>query len=106
MGKRALDLVLLAVFSPLIILATLTVALLVRLRLGAPVLFIQERPGLHGKTFHMLKFRSMTDERDDQGRLKPDAQRLPAFGKFLREASLDELPELWNVLVGDMSLVG
>lgn len=106
MGKRALDLVLLAVFSPLIILATLTVALLVRLRLGAPVLFIQERPGLHGKTFHMLKFRSMTEDRDDQGRLRPDAQRLPAFGKFLREASLDELPELWNVLVGDMSLVG
>ena len=84
----------------------LTVALLVRIWLGAPILFQQTRPGLHGKPFKMSKFRSMTDARDADGELLPDEQRLPKFGKFLRSTSLDELPGLFNVLKGDMSLVG
>ena len=79
---------------------------LVRLKLGSPVLFRQVRPGLHGRPFTMVKFRTMTDERGEHGELLPDAQRLTYFGRFLRAASLDELPELWNVLRGEMSLVG
>jgi lipopolysaccharide/colanic/teichoic acid biosynthesis glycosyltransferase len=75
-------------------------------KLGSPVLFTQVRPGLHGKPFRMVKFRTMTDTRDDSGALLPDAQRLTPFGRFLRASSLDELPELWNVLRGEMSLVG
>lgn len=95
----------------LIALATLAVPLLVlavavRARLGSPVLFTQVRPGLHGRPFRMVKFRTMTDARGADGELLPDAQRLPAFGRFLRSTSLDELPELWNVLRGEMSLVG
>lgn len=82
------------------------VALLVRTKLGAPVLFRQTRPGLDGEPFEMVKFRTMTDARDAEGRLLPDAERLPPFGRFLRSTSLDELPELWNVLRGEMSLVG
>ena len=77
-----------------------------RLKLGSPVLFRQRRPGLHGKPFTIYKFRTMTDARDAQGKLLPDAERLTPFGRFLRSASLDELPELFNVLKGDMSLVG
>lgn len=73
---------------------------------GWPPLFVQERPGLHGRPFRILKFRTMTDARDAQGNLLPDAERMTALGRFLRATSLDELPELWNVLVGDMSLVG
>ena len=78
----------------------------VRRKLGSPVLFTQVRPGLHGKPFRMVKFRTMTDARDASGALLPDAQRLTPFGRFLRSSSLDELPELWNVLRGEMSLVG
>jgi len=82
------------------------VALLVKTNLGAPVIFAQERPGLNGKVFRLYKFRTMTDERDGQGALLPDADRLPPFGKMLRATSLDELPELINILKGDMSVVG
>jgi lipopolysaccharide/colanic/teichoic acid biosynthesis glycosyltransferase len=82
------------------------VALMVRWRLGAPVFFRQERPGLNAKPFHLIKFRSMTDERDSDGNLLPDADRLPAFGQWLRSTSLDELPELLNILKGEMSFVG
>ncbi|MBX3444222.1 MAG: sugar transferase [Planctomyces sp.] len=82
------------------------IALLVRVRLGSPVLFSQIRPGRDGRPFRMWKFRSMTDARGPDGELLPDDQRLPAFGRWLRSTSLDELPELWNVLRGEMSLVG
>lgn len=79
---------------------------LVRSRLGSPVFFTQVRPGLNGKPFRMVKFRSMTDARSPDGELLPDAERLTRFGALLRSTSLDELPELWNVLKGEMSLVG
>ncbi|ABC78473.1 undecaprenyl-phosphate galactosephosphotransferase [Syntrophus aciditrophicus SB] len=81
-------------------------ALLIRCRLGAPVFFTQQRPGLKGKPFFLYKFRTMTDARNSAGSLLPDAERLTRFGRFLRSTSLDELPELWNVLKGEMSLVG
>jgi len=92
----------LVLFAPLM----LVVAGLVRLKLGSPVLFIQERPGLRGRPFRMVKFRTMTDERGPDGQLLPDEVRLTAFGKFLRSTTLDEFPEMWNVLAGDMSVVG
>ncbi|NMC02463.1 MAG: sugar transferase [Chloroflexi bacterium] len=105
-GKRLLDLTL--TFPALLFLLPVgaLVALLVRLRLGAPVLFCQQRPGRHGRPFMLYKFRTMTDARDAQGALLPDAERLTPFGRFLRSTSLDELPELFNVLKGEMSLVG
>ena len=84
----------------------LILVLLVRLLLGSPVFFCQQRPGLHGRPFIMYKFRTMTDECDNDGHLLPDERRIGRFGKFLRSTSLDELPELWNVLKGEMSLVG
>jgi len=84
----------------------LVITALVRLFLGTPVLFRQERPGLRGRTFRLVKFRTMTDARDAAGHLLPDTARLTRFGKFLRSTSMDELPELWNVIKGDMSLVG
>lgn len=106
MIKKLFDVIcalfLLMALSPLIILLTMTV----RLKLGTPVLFQQRRPGLHGKPFQLYKFRTMTDKRDSKGRLLPDDHRLTSFGRFLRSTSLDELPELFNVLKGDMSLVG
>lgn len=92
---------LMALALPLCVLAWL-----VRRKLGSPVLFRQVRPGLHGQPFEMVKFRSMTDARGPDGALLPDAERITLFGRFLRASSLDELPELWNVLKGDMSLVG
>jgi len=82
------------------------IVLLVRLKLGSPILFRQQRPGLHGTPFTIYKFRTMTDARDAVGNRLPDAQRLTSFGRFLRSTSLDELPELFNVLKGEMSLVG
>lgn len=104
--KRTLDVVLsflaLIVLSPVI----LVVAILVRLKLGTPIFFTQERPGKDEKIFKMYKFRTMTDEKDANGHLLPDSVRLTSFGKFLRSTSLDELPELWNILKGDMSIVG
>lgn len=84
----------------------LVLCLFIRRKLGSPVLFRQIRPGLHGQPFEMVKFRTMTDARGLDGALLPDAERLTPFGRFLRSTSLDELPELWNVLKGDMSLVG
>lgn len=104
--KRAFDVIL--AFLALIALCVpmIFLAIVIRLRLGSPVLFRQVRPGLHGRPFTMIKFRSMTDERAVDGKLLPDAQRQTSLGRFLRATSLDELPELWNVLKGEMSLVG
>jgi lipopolysaccharide/colanic/teichoic acid biosynthesis glycosyltransferase len=104
--KRLFDF--LAAFLALLLLALplLALAWLIRSKLGSPMLFRQVRPGLQGRPFTMVKFRTMTVERGPDGALLPDAQRLTPFGRFLRASSLDELPELWNVLKGDMSLVG
>ena len=104
--KRVLDVVLAAVALIILSPVLLLLAFLIRVFLGTPVLFRQQRPGLHGKPFTLYKFRTMTDARDAQGNLLPDEQRLTRLGRFLRSTSLDELPELWNVLKGDMSLVG
>lgn len=90
------------VLSPVLLIT----AILVRIKLGSPVLFTQDRPGRSGKIFKLYKFRSMTDARDEEGNLLPDEDRLPAFGKRLRSTSLDELPELFNMLKGDMAVVG
>ena len=105
-GKRLVDLGLALAALALLWPVLLCLAVLVRLKLGAPVLFRQTRPGLHGRPFTILKFRTMTDARDARGNLLPDGERLTRFGRFLRSTSLDELPELFNVLRGDMSLVG
>lgn len=105
-GKRIFDLCLTVpafiILSPVMGMT----AVLVAVKLGRPVLFTQKRPGYHERIFRMYKFRSMTDERDEDGELLPDEVRLTSFGKKLRSSSLDELPELWNILKGDMSLVG
>ena len=104
--KRFFDFILslgaIIVISPIILIT----AVLVRIKLGSPILFKQERPGKDGKIFKMYKFRTMTDEKDENGNLLPDVKRLTRFGKFLRNSSLDELPELLNILKGDMSIVG
>lgn len=104
--KRALDIVVsgiaIILFSP----ALLVLAIMVKRKLGSPVLFKQARPGKEEKIFYMYKFRTMTDERDENGKLLPDSVRLTEFGKTLRKTSLDELPELFNILRGDMSIVG
>ena len=104
--KRAFDLAAVIATAPVWVPVIAVVALLVRLRLGSPVFFRQPRPGLRGEVFGIVKFRTMTDRRDGAGRPLPDAQRLGPFGRWLRATSLDELPELWNVLKGEMSLVG
>jgi len=104
--KRLFDLVASAIGLFLLAVPLAVLAWQVRRKLGSPVLFTQVRPGLHGKPFRMVKFRTMTDELGPDGALLPDAQRLTPFGLFLRSSSLDELPELWNVLRGEMSLVG
>lgn len=104
--KRPMDFTLalaaLIVLSPLL----LVVALLVRIKLGNPVIFKQQRPGLNEKIFTLYKFRTMTDEKDEDGNLLPDEIRLTKFGKALRATSLDELPELWNIIRGDMAIIG
>ena len=104
--KRLFDIVVSACALLVLALPLLVVIWMVRRKLGSPVFFTQVRPGMHGKPFKMVKFRSMTSERGPDGALLPDADRLTPFGRFLRASSLDELPELWNVLKGDMSLVG
>ena len=105
-GKRLLDLMLTAVTAPVWGVLVAALALLVRLRLGAPAFFVQTRPGLHGTPFRLVKLRTMSAAVDASGALLSDRDRLTALGQFLRSTSLDELPELWNVLRGDMSLVG
>ena len=104
--KRLMDFILsliaILVLSPILLIVTL----LVRVKLGSPVLFKQKRPGLNEKVFMMYKFRTMTDERDEYGELLPDSVRLTNFGKLLRSTSLDELPELFNILKGDMAIIG
>ena len=104
--KRLIDFILsliaIVVLSPVL----LILAILVRIKLGSPIVFKQNRPGLNEKIFTLYKFRTMTDERDKFGELLPDDERLTDFGKFLRSTSLDELPELFNILIGDMSIVG
>lgn len=106
MLKRAMDLAIAFVALILFLPVMMTVACLVRLKLGSPVLFCQQRPGLHGKPFTMVKFRTMAEAVDAQGVALPDECRMTRLGSFLRTTSLDELPELINVLKGDMSLVG
>jgi lipopolysaccharide/colanic/teichoic acid biosynthesis glycosyltransferase len=105
-GKRALDLLLTTLMAVLLAPIMAVAAMFVLFGLGRPVLFRQRRPGKGGRPFELLKFRTMREATDDTRRPLPDAERLTAFGKFLRRTSLDELPELWNVLRGDMSLVG
>ncbi len=104
--KRTIDVV--AASTALIVLSPLVlgVALVVRIKLGSPILFRQVRGGYHGAPFSILKFRTMTDARDEAGMLLPDADRLPAFGRFLRSTSIDELPSLINIICGDLTLVG
>ena len=104
--KRAIDFFLAAVVVIFLAVPLVFLALLVRMQLGTPILFRQVRPGRNGRLFKLAKFRTMTDERDASGGLLPDASRLTPFGRWLRATSLDELPSLWNVLKGDMSLVG
>jgi lipopolysaccharide/colanic/teichoic acid biosynthesis glycosyltransferase len=104
--KRLLDIAAASTAFMALSVVLIGVAILVRINLGSPILFRQVRPGLNGKPFQMVKFRTMRDALDAQGNVLPDELRLTRFGRFLRSTSLDELPELWNVLTGDMSLVG
>jgi lipopolysaccharide/colanic/teichoic acid biosynthesis glycosyltransferase len=104
--KRVFDFVAALLALVMLALPLLALAWMIRRKLGSPVLFKQVRPGLYGQAFTMIKFRTMTDERGQDGAWLPDALRLTHFGRFLRASSLDELPELWNVLKGEMSLVG
>jgi len=104
--KRLMDVVLVLIAIPFWIIALLVLMLLVHFKLGSPIFFTQIRPGLNGKPFALIKLRTMTEAQDASGRLLPDAERLTDFGRFLRGTSLDELPELINVIRGEMSLVG
>jgi len=104
--KRVVDIFIIFLSLPIILLVFILTFLAVKVKLGAPVFFKQVRPGLNENLFNMYKFRTMNNERDKDGVLKPDSVRLTKFGQFLRSTSLDELPGLWNVLKGDMSLVG
>jgi sugar transferase EpsL len=106
MLKRSFDLVMVVVTAPMWLPLVGVLAWAVRRKLGRPVFFRQKRPGLNGVVFELIKFRTMTEAHDAQGKLRPDAQRLTQFGRWLRATSLDELPELFNVLCGEMSLVG
>ena len=106
MLKRAFDLGVVLLLAPVWTLLLLVTAVVVRLKLGAPILFVQRRPGLHAKPFTIYKFRTMLDEPDRDAPARSDAERLTDFGRRLRATSIDELPELWNVIRGDMSLVG
>ena len=104
--KRLFDLILSFICLLPLLPVMVVIIFLVRVKIGSPIFFKQKRPGLNGEIFKIYKFRTMTNERDKNGALKPDSARLTKFGKFLRSTSLDELPGLWNVLKGDMSLVG
>jgi len=106
MVKRLFDIILVLLAAPIALPLGLAVAVFVRVTMGGPVLFSQARPGLRGEPFTLVKFRTMSASRDEQGKLLPDRVRLTQTGRLLRNTSLDELPELWNVLKGDMSLVG
>jgi undecaprenyl phosphate N,N'-diacetylbacillosamine 1-phosphate transferase len=104
--KRPMDFILSLIAIIFLSPVFLVIAILVKIKLGSPIIFKQQRPGLNEKIFTMYKFRTMTDERDENGELLPNADRLTKFGRFLRSTSLDELPELFNILKGDMSIVG
>ena len=104
--KRTFDILIIILALPFLVPTLLVTCLLIRIKLGSPIFFRQRRPGLHGKLFEMVKFRTMTDNKDSNGILLPDTDRLTSFGKSLRATSIDELPELWNVIKGDMCLVG
>ena len=104
--KRILDILISLTFIVLFSWLYLILVILVRIKLGSPVLFCQERPGYNEKIFKLYKFRTMTDKRDEKGNLLPDSERLTKFGSMLRSTSLDELPEMFNILKGDMSLIG
>ena len=104
--KRILDILISLTFIVLFSWLYLILVILVRIKLGSPVLFCQERPGYNEKIFKLYKFRTMTDKRDEKGNLLPDSERLTKFGSVLRSTSLDELPEMFNILKGDMSLIG
>ncbi len=104
--KRLIDIIVALLALLVLLLPLILLACLVACKIGRPIYFSQIRPGLYGKPFCMIKFRTMNNELDSDGHLLPDAQRLSSFGRFLRVSSLDELPELWNVIKGDMSLVG
>ena len=106
MLKRSIDIIVSALLLLFLFPLLIILFFLIRVQLGAPVIFFQHRPGLNGKLFKLIKFRTMTDQVDQSGQLLPDEVRLTRFGKALRATSLDELPELWNVLIGEMSLVG
>ena len=104
--KRVFDFIIASLLLMFLLPVLFILTVIVRMKLGTPILFTQKRPGLNGKPFVLYKFCTMTDKLDANGKLLPDAERISRFGKFLRSSSLDEIPELWNVMKGDMSLVG